>query len=169
NLVAAGYRGETIVLMAPQDVPNQKAMSEIAADMMRRVGMNVDFQAVDWGTILQRRTSKSPPGHGGWNAFCTRFLGSEMVSPGVNSPLRGNGGQAWFGWPASPAIEALREHWFDAPDLAARKALAARIQAQAFSDVPFYPLGLYYNPTAHRTDLTGVLSGGPFFWNVRRV
>ena len=62
DLLAAGYRGEKIVLMAPQDVPNQKAMSEIAADTMRRVGMNVDYQAVDWGTILQRRTSKSCAG-----------------------------------------------------------------------------------------------------------
>lgn len=31
DLLAAGYRGERVVLMAPQDVPNQKAMSEIAA------------------------------------------------------------------------------------------------------------------------------------------
>ena len=58
---------------------------------------------------------------------------------------------------------------FRSHDLAIRKALAARIQAQAPSDVPFYPLGLYYNPTAYRADLTGVLSGGPLFWNVRRV
>lgn len=59
DLLTAGYRGERVVLMAPQDVPNQKAMSEIAADTMRRVGMDVDYQVVDWGTILQRRASKS--------------------------------------------------------------------------------------------------------------
>jgi peptide/nickel transport system substrate-binding protein len=39
----------------------------------------------------------------------------------------------------------------------------------AFEDVPYYPLGLYYNPTAFRSDLTGIVRGGPFFWNVRRV
>jgi peptide/nickel transport system substrate-binding protein len=43
DLLAAGYGGERVVLMAPQDVPNQRTMSEIAADMMRRVGMNVDY------------------------------------------------------------------------------------------------------------------------------
>lgn len=169
DLLAAGYRGERVVLMAPQDVPNQKAMSEMAADAMRRVGMNVDYQAVDWGTIMQRRTSKAPPGHGGWNAFCTRFLGSEVFSPGVHTSLRSNGEHAWFGWPSSPGIEAAREQWFDAPDLATQKTFAAQIQAQAFEDVPYYPLGLYYNPTAFRADLTGVLHGGPFFWNVRRT
>ncbi len=169
DLSAAGYRGERVVLMAPQDVPNQKALSEMAADTMRRVGMNVDYQAVDWGTIMQRRTSKAPPGHGGWSAFCTRFLGSEVFSPGVNSPLRSNGAQAWFGWPSSPGMEAAREQWFDAPDLATQKARAREIQAQAFEDVPYYPLGLYYNPTAFRADLAGVLNGGSFFWNVRRT
>jgi peptide/nickel transport system substrate-binding protein len=169
DLLAAGYRGEGIVLMAPQDVPNQKAMSEISADVMRRVGLNVDYQAMDWGTVLQRRSSKSPPSQGGWNAFCTRFWGSEFLSPAAHSPLRSNGAQAWFGWPTSPRIEALREQWFDAPDLQTQQALAGEIQAQAFEDVPYYPLGLYYNPTAYRSDLSGVLNGGPFFWNVRRT
>ena len=130
---------------------------------------DVDYQAVDWGTILQRRASKSSPSQGGWNAFCTRFWGSEFFSPAAHSPLRGNGAQAWFGWPSSPKIEALREQWFDAPDLGAQETLAAEIQAQAFEDVPYYPLGLYYNPTAYRADLSGVVNGGPFFWNVRRT
>ena len=169
DLLAAGYRGEKVVLMLPQDVPNQRAMSEIAGDMMRRVGLNVDYQAVDWGTILQRRASKSPPSQGGWNAFCTRFWGSEFFSPAAHSPLRSNGAQAWFGWPSSPRIEALREQWFDAPDLGTQKTLTSEIQVQAFEDVPYYPLGLYYNPTAYRADLSGVLNGGPFFWNVRRA
>jgi len=137
--------------------------------MMRRVGMNVDYQAMDWGTVIERRAKKAPPGQGGWNMFCTRFLGIEMASPAVNSPLRCNGQQGWFGWPTSPQIEALREQWFDAPDLATRQELCAEIQMLAFEDVPYYPLGLYYNPTAFRSDLTGIVRGGPFFWNVRRV
>jgi peptide/nickel transport system substrate-binding protein len=31
------------------------------------------------------------------------------------------------------------------------------------------PLGLYFNPTAYRADLSGIVPGGPFFWNVRRM
>ncbi len=69
DLQAAGYKGEKIVLMAPQDSSAGKAESDVAAEMMRRVGMNVDYQAVDWGTVVQRRVSKSPPDQGGWNAF----------------------------------------------------------------------------------------------------
>jgi peptide/nickel transport system substrate-binding protein len=169
GLLSAGYHGEKVVFMGPQDVPNQKAMSEVAADMMRQVGMNVDYQAVDWGTIMQRRTNRNSPEKGGWNAFCTRFLGTEVFSPAVNSTLRCNGAAAWFGWPSSPRIEALREQWFEAPDLATQQTLAGDIQVQAFEDLPYYPLGLYYNPTAYRADLSGVVDGGPFFWNVRRT
>jgi peptide/nickel transport system substrate-binding protein len=63
----------------------------------------------------------------------------------------------------------LREQWFDAPNLGAQETLAAQIEGQAFEDVPYYPLGLYYNPTAYRADLIGVVNGGPFFWNVQRT
>jgi peptide/nickel transport system substrate-binding protein len=119
--------------------------------------------------MLQRRTSRNPPDRGGWNAFCTRFLGSEVLTPGVHAALRCNGAQAWFGWPSSPRIEELRDQWFDGADAAGQRRLGAAIQAQAFEDVPYYPLGLYYNPTAFRADLSGILEGGPFFWNVRRA
>lgn len=39
---------------------------------------------------------------------------------------------------------------------------------KAFENLPYYPLGLYSNPTAYCNDLTGVLNAGPLFWNVRR-
>ena len=137
---------------------------------MKRVGMNVDYQAVDWGTVIQRRASKNPPAQGGWNALCTAFAGLDFSTPATNLPLRGNGGQAWFGWPASPRIEELRDAWLDTPDPAAQKQLAAQIQAQAFEDVPYYPIALLYFPTAFRADLLDMPNGSiPAFWSVRRA
>ena len=94
---------------------------------------------------------------------------SDILTPASHYALRGNGDQAWAGWPNSPSIEKLRERWFEATDLAEQKRLAAEIQKQAFEDVPYYPLGLYYRPTAYRADLTGILSDIPVFWNVRRL
>ena len=73
------------------------------------------------------------------------------------------------GWPTSPKIEALRDAWFTAPDLAAQKALADQLQLQAFADVPYIPLGQYFIPTAYQANLTGMLQGGPVFWNIRRT
>ena len=117
-LEAAGYQGEKVVLMGATDQPANYPLAEIAADMLKRVGVNVDYQATDWGMVVQRRALTKPPAEGGWNLFCTGFSGLDFFTPASHLPLRGNGKGAWFGWPDDPKIEALREAWFNAPDLA---------------------------------------------------
>jgi peptide/nickel transport system substrate-binding protein len=168
-LESAGYKGEKIVLMGPADFPILTAVTEVAADMLRKSGMNVDYQTTDWGTVIQRRALRKPPDQGGWNMFCTSLAGLDVFSPAGNQALRGNGAAAWFGWPSDPDLERLREAWFAAPDLGAQKKIAAEIQIQAFQDVPYYPLGLYYRQSAYRANLSGVLHGIPVFWNVQRT
>ena len=46
--------------------------------------------------------------------------------------------------------------------------LAVDLQRQAFSDLPYLPLGQYYNQTSFKPTITGVLAGVPVFWNVRK-
>jgi peptide/nickel transport system substrate-binding protein len=62
----------------------------------------------------------------------------------------------------------LREAWFDAPNLAGQQKVAREIQAAAFEDLPYLPLGQYLQATAYSTKLTGVLNGFALFWNVRK-
>ncbi|MEJ1975742.1 MAG: hypothetical protein WDN49_06240 [Acetobacteraceae bacterium] len=84
--------------------------------------------------------------------------------------MRGNGRQAWFGWPTDPALETLRDIWFRAPDLPAQKQAAEQMQVEAFKSRALHPLGQWSQPTAFRADLTGfVQSANPLFWGVRRV
>ena len=92
--------------------------------------------------------------------------GTNNFDPAGQLGIRGNGDQAWFGWPRAPRLEELRAQWFAAPDLAAQKAICAEIQRQFFVDVPYLPLGAYYEATAYR-GLTGVRSGFPQFYDVR--
>jgi peptide/nickel transport system substrate-binding protein len=47
--------------------------------------------------------------------------------------------------------------------------VAMEIQKQAFFDLPMIPLGLYYQPTTYRTNVTGVLPGFATFWNVDKA
>ena len=169
DLEAAGYKGEKVAFMVPVEYPTLKAIGDVAADMLKRVGMTVDYQAVDAGTLFQRRASQKPLEQGGWSLFCTGVSGIDFFTPATHQPLRGNGSQAWPGWPSSPRTEALRDAWFDASDLDAQKQIASNIQTQAFFDVPYFPLGLAYIPSAYRTDLDGILDGFPIFWNVRRT
>jgi len=151
------------------DIAELKAASDVVADAMRRAGVNVDYQAVDFGTVVQRRTSKKPPAEGGWSAFCSGFGSYDFSNPAIHLLLRGNGDRAWFGWPTAPEIEALRDAWLDAPDLATQKRLAAEIQVKAFQEVPYIPLGLFYVYSVYRADLSGILHGLPLFWNIRRT
>jgi peptide/nickel transport system substrate-binding protein len=165
----AGYAGEPVVIMAPGDYPRINALCNVAADLMKRCGLNVDMQTTDWGTVIQRRASKAPPDKGGWNVFITTFTGADMSSPASNLALRGNGANSWFGWPTSPTLETLRNEWLAATTPAAQQSTAMKIQEQAFIDVPFLPLGQFFQPTVQRNDLVDGLNGMPLFWAIRRA
>jgi peptide/nickel transport system substrate-binding protein len=168
ELEAAGYKGEKIVYLAPTDVPRINAIAEVGADMLRKIGMNVDEVSTDWGTTVQRSVSRQPPDKGGWHMFASFTGGYDMSTPATAQLLRGNGASAYNGWPTAPKLEALRDAWLAADDLPTQQALAKQIQAQAFIDVPYLPLGSYFQPTAYKADLTDMQTGLIQFTGVRR-
>ena len=168
DLAAAGYKGEKIVYLAPTDVPRINAIAEVGADMLRKIGMNVDEISTDWGTTVQRSVSRQPPDKGGWNMFASFTGGYDMGSPATGQLLRGNGPRAYNGWPDSPKLEELRDAWLSAPDITTQKAIARDIQMQALIDVPYLPLGSYFQPTAFKADLFDMPKGLIPFTGVRR-
>ena len=171
RLVAeSGYKGERIVLMAPSDYPDQQAYSQVIRAVMVGLGLNVDYVSMDWGTLVQRRASKEPIDKGGWSMFCTTYEGMTVANPASHLPLRGNGLDGWFGWPTDAEMEGLRDQWFDAPDVAAQKAICETMQRRAFETVPFYPVGQRFLPTAVRDSLVDLVAASyPVFWGVRRA
>ena len=169
DIIAAGYKGEPVVAMVATDFPTLNAMALVGVDMLKRCGLNVDVVETDWGSVVQRRANRNAPDKGGWSVFFTNFAGLDEYSPAGHLPLRGNGANAWFGWPTAPKLEELRNAWFAAPDAAAQKAIGSQIQAQAFVDVPYLPLGRYLQPTAYNASLKGMLRGLPIFWNIDRT
>lgn len=170
EIAAAGYKGEKTVLLVPTDFPILKALGDVAADELKKCGLNVDYQSMDWGTVVQRRAKKDPIDKGGWSAFCTFWAGLDQFNPVGHVFLRGIGESPGSapGWPTSPRIEELRDQWIAAPDVAAQQALAKQLQLQALQDVPYVPLGQELISTAYR-GLTGVLNGFVMFWNVRKA
>ena len=167
ELREAGYKGERVVLLSPTDQSALAALGEVGNDLLRKLGMNVDFQVSDWGTLVQRRASKEPPEKGGWSMFHTTWNGLDGINPGVMQFLRANGQQAWFGWPDIPRLEELRLSWFDAPDLATQRRIAADIQREVFESVPYLPTGQYFSSTAYRRTITEPISEVFAFWGVR--
>lgn len=165
----AGYKGEKIVLLNPSDYAIVYAEGLITADLLKKLGLNVEVQTSDWGTVLTRRASKEPVENGGWSVFHTSVVGPDMTDPAVNAQLRTNGLDGWFGWPKDEKLEALREAWFAAPDLAAQQHMAAEIQEEAYASVPYIPLGQFNRPTAYRSALSGVIPAPlPILWNVEK-
>jgi peptide/nickel transport system substrate-binding protein len=169
-LAESGYKGEKAVLMAPTDFPILKALADVGGDVMQKIGINVDYQAMDWGSVVTRRSKKDPLDKGGWSVFHTFWGGIDQFNPLGHAILRAQGPETGlFGWPTSPTLEDLRNKWIAAPDLASQKKIAEAIQLQAFQDVPYIPLGQNFYNTAYRKSITGVLKGFVMFWNVRRA
>ena len=165
----AGYQGERVVFMVPSDQAVLTAQGAVALDLLQKLGMDVDYAVMDWGTLVQRRASKEPPSQGGWNMFITGWAGLDMTTPITNQTLRSNGAKAWFGWPDLPPVQTQIEAWLDAPDLPSQQRIAADIQAKALDLVPYLPTGQYFYRTACRKDITGIIPGQFVFWNVRRT
>jgi peptide/nickel transport system substrate-binding protein len=169
DLAAAGYNGQKIVVLAATTIPTIFAEAQVATDMLQKIGFNVDFQALEWGTVVQRRASREPIDKGGWNIFFTYLGGLGNISPAVSISIRGNGTAAWFGWPTNPKIEALRDAWFEAPDPQAQQKICDDMQTAFWQDPPYAPLGMYSQPTAFHKDLHDIRDGFPQFYGVKRA
>jgi peptide/nickel transport system substrate-binding protein len=168
-LDAAKYGGEKIVFLHPTDQLVYNAFSTVVVDRFRKVGLAIDEQMTDWGTVVQRRPSKEKLDKGGWSMFPAGAPGPEFVDPLLANTLRSNGSKAWFGWPDDPALEAAYSAWIDAPEDAERHRQEIAFQTAAFASVPSIPLGQYLPHAAWRSNVTGIPKGSaPVFWNVEK-
>jgi peptide/nickel transport system substrate-binding protein len=167
----AGYKGEKIVVLDAVDQPLIHAEALVAVDEMKKLGLNIDYVATDWGAVVTRRASKKPPAEGGWNMFETGWTGPDLFDPSTNMMLRANGEKAWFGWPKDDQLESLRSEWLKATDLEDRQGIAAKIQQRAFEVVPYVPTGQFETKTAYRENVKGWINDTPavFMWNIEKT
>ena len=169
-LKSAGYRGEKVVILHPVDVATIAPMDDVTFDLLKKLGMNVELDAADFGTVTQRRTSKAPIEKGGWSILHTWGPPGVMGTPLANQFMRGLGASGFPGWAADDTIEQMIHQWVLAPNAAARNALTDAIQARAFETVPMIPLGLFQIHTAFAKDVVGHTKfDGALFWNLRRT
>ncbi len=167
-LRAAGYKGEPVVVLAISDLPATRAMAALGAEMLARMGFAVETVAVPVRELVGRLLRTQPSGAGGWSVVFGYWSGMDHWHPGMHRYLRAEGLAGEVGWPTSEKLEALRRTWLAAADPAEQRQVAADMQAQAFEDVPYVPLGKWLRPTAYAASLTGMLDGPPLFWNVGR-
>lgn len=130
------------------------------------MGFNIDFQTMDWGTVVQRRSSRAAPEQGGWSTFNTFSSGLVNILPSANTGLA-TGPSGYPGWWTSPETDRLLAAWYTAPDLAAQQGLARQLQ-EAFLQNPAYaPCGMYLQPTCYNRRIKDIPDGFPVFWGVK--
>jgi peptide/nickel transport system substrate-binding protein len=166
-LAAAGYAGEKIVQISPGDYPNVKAANEVLADLLKRIGINLDYISMDWSSMTQRVINKGPPEVSGFHIHALNVPSLSVASPLVNSRLRGTGSEE-SGWYSSARYEELRGEWLLATDAGEQAKIDDALQRECVQSGPLVPAGITLQPAAWRADLEGVLTGVPKFWNVQR-
>jgi peptide/nickel transport system substrate-binding protein len=169
-LADSGYAGQPVTCLVAQDIAFVKAWGEVTADMLKRLGVTVDFAALDWGTVGARRAQKTPPGQGGWHMFPTWHSGIDCTNPAIGKYVRANGDDAWFGWPTSPQVEANVAACFNASNFDEERAQVGRLNKAALDHVVYAPLGFWLSHQAWRRNIAGIVPGPlPFFWGVSKT
>jgi peptide/nickel transport system substrate-binding protein len=163
----AGYDGRPVVLLNNTDNPVNHAMALVTQQLLTKIGVKVDLQSMDWGTLVSRRAEKKAPAEGGWNMFLTSWIFGDLYSLAVNQAADGSCERAWFGWYCSEAMERLRAEWARTEDPAKRQALVEEIQRLAYDEVPYVPLGQWTQRRAYRSHVKGAVPfAAPVLWNV---
>jgi peptide/nickel transport system substrate-binding protein len=169
-LKEAHYDGTPVVVLSSTDNPLAAAQPVVIAAALRKAGFKVDMQAMDWQTLITRRTSQKPPAEGGWNIFVSYSAVANTMDPLRSHVIPANGKKAWFGWPEIPEIETLRDQFLHAPDEAARKKITDQIQKLAIDEGVIVPLGQFVSITAYSKKLSGILEASlPVFWNIKKA
>jgi len=169
-LNAAGYDGRPVILMHPTDIMFMNIATLVVADQLRRVGLNVELVAMDFGTMAARRANRASPENGGWHLGLTYWPGVNISDPVGNVLIHASCERAWPGWPCDPAHQTLIDGFAQQPTQGERRALAAEIQKSAYELVPYVIIGQWFLPAAISPRLQGVLEvpGTMVFWNIAK-
>jgi peptide/nickel transport system substrate-binding protein len=169
-LQEAGYKGERIVFITSTDIAPIGRMAEVVAANLRRIGMNIDFQVNDWGTVVTRQPRKDPPDQGGWNLFVTYASGPTMQHPLTNIGTNmACDGRNWAGWPCDEEAERLRNAFLDAAEGPERDRILEALQRRLAETQPYRVLGQVDQPYARRANVRGVLAAPVMvFWNIEK-
>jgi peptide/nickel transport system substrate-binding protein len=167
----SGYDGRPVVIIGGSDVLPYQRMSLITADLLKQIGMNVDMQLSDWGSVAARRAKKDAPSQGGWNLFHTSANGAQLASP-LTSPstITTCDGKNFPGWPCDQVEEDMRMQYIREADPAKQKTLLEAMHRRLWESLPYVPLGQFRQPFLWRSNIKGVLKANTVvYWNIEKT
>ena len=154
-LAESGYKGEKVMLLVATDVPYLNALSLMALQTMKSIGLNVEGVSMDWASIGARRAKRDAPEAGGWSAYATVANEFAINSPIVSTYLGAACGNTLPGWPCDKPLDELRAAWIKEAVPARRKLALDAFQQRAYEAVPYINLGQYFPAAAARKELKG--------------
>ncbi len=169
-LKEANYDGTPVVLLHQTDIAGHNQLATVAKPQLEAAGFKVDLQAMDWQTLVTRRTKKDPLAQGGWSAFFTSWGSPDVMNPVSAAFINASCDKATFGWPCDEGIEKLRDAYAKETDPAKQKAIAEQVSVRLSADYPtFAPLGQFTVPTAVRSSVSGLLAVPELaLWNIEK-
>lgn len=157
------YNNEPVVVLQATDIETLRVSSAVAADLLRQAGFNVELQAMDWGTLLNRRGRRE-----GWSIFGVTASGFDLASPPTHFYLSGNCID-YAGWSCDERMTPLFAAFPRAQTEAERRRIASELSAIAFENVPAVMWGQFVTPAAWRSNLRNLIpSSIPLFWGVEK-
>jgi len=164
----SGYKGEKVVVLHSTDVRVLTNIAPITAQALRSIGMNVDMQAMDFTTLLARRTKKDPLDKGGWSIFQSSLTTLDLTNPLVNPNLDARGEAGYPGWTKDETMEGLKDQFAAETDEAKRMQIAEAIQARAVDQVMYVPLGEAIEYKAYSAKVGKLVDAQlPVFWSAK--
>jgi peptide/nickel transport system substrate-binding protein len=168
-LKESGYKGERVVLLHAATSAALNPTGLVEADILKRIGFNVDTLTSDFATIAARRVNKGPVSEGGWSAIPVIWSAIDLVNPLSDPAVFNNCNRYNPGWYCDEDLTELLRQYAVAADEEQRHDLAGQIQKAFHRNVNFVLGGQLSAPMAYRADLKGVIPFAfPVFWNVDR-
>lgn len=168
-LEEAGYDGAPVVILQATDIPMLASMPIVMAQQLREAGFSVQVQAMDFMTLLSRRSNRGPVDEGGWSIFVTSWHNTEVQDPLRSFTVTADGDDAWAGWPSVPAVVEAIDEYLAADDASARQEIAERIHTLVLEEGVSAPLGSVTKPTGYSSALKGVIHAPvQVFWNISK-
>ena len=166
----AGYKGEKLILITTDELPQIGQMAQVAAGTLRKIGVNVELVVNAWGVTVQRMMKKDDPASGGWNMFTSWGTGSTFHHPlsNIGTPMTCDG-KNWVGWPCDEESEKLRDQFIRAQDDATRMSVLDRYHRRLMEEQPYALLGQFDPPFAWRKSVHDVVPAAVLvFWNISK-
>ena len=154
----SGYRRRAVVLIGGADIPPINGSAWSPPICCKKIGINVDLQMSDWGSVAARRAKKDPPAQGGWNLFHTSANGAQLASP-LTSPstITTCDGKNFVGWPCDQEEEDMRHAIHPRDRSGQAEGLLEAMHRRLWEVVPYVPLGQFRQPFLWRKNVSGVL------------